>query len=397
MKIKNTQDQYGLVAKIFHWAIAFLIIGLIPVGLFMGGMENSPLKFEVYAMHKSFGLLVLFLGIGRIVWRFVSPPPHHLQSHQPWERALAKASHAWLYVCVIGMPLTGWLMSSASEFPVPFFGMQMPHIIGKDEALGELFYQAHEILAYTLLFVLALHMAGALKHHVIDRDETLQRMTWKNAGLGLAAAIVLIAGASYAASGLTFLNGDKEQHSAKEIIQNPTLGDVLATKVMDEHGWSIVPDKSRLGFKATLYGSQFEGVFGTFGGTIVFNPDDLSTAVADITIDMKNVKTGDSDRDSNIVGSDWFDSEKHPEARFMTTGFEKTGENSYLAMGNLVIRGVTMPLNLPFNLTINGGEAVMKAEATLNRLDFGIGTGQWEDEKTVGHSVNVVVDLTAVQ
>lgn len=396
MKLKNTSGQYGLVAKFFHWAIAFLILGLIPVGLFMGGMENSPLKFEIYAMHKSFGLLVLFLGIARIVWRFVSPPPHHLANHKPWERGLAKASHAWLYVCVIGMPLTGWLMSSASEFPVPFFGLQMPHIIGKDEALGELFYQAHETLAYTLLFVLALHMAGALKHHVIDRDQTLQRMTWAKAGIGVAALVILIAGTSYMLSGLSILK-DAREHAAEEISETVAGADIAAPDVMDEHGWRIAPDKSRLTFKATLYGSEFEGVFGKFGGTIVFNPDDLSTAMADITIDMKDVKTGDVDRDSSIVGADWFDSEKHPEARFMTTGFERTGDNNYIATGTLVLRGVAMPLNLPFTLDINQNEATMKAETTLDRLDFGIGTGQWVDEKTVGHSVNVLIDLTAVQ
>lgn len=396
MQIKNSQTQYGVVSKVFHWVIAFLIIGLLPVGLGMGVMENSPLKFQIYAMHKSFGLLVLFLGIARIVWRLISPPPRHLENHKPWERALAKASHAWLYVCVIGMPLSGWLMSSASQFPVPFFGMQLPHIIGKNETLSGVFNQTHEILAYTLLFVLALHIAGALKHHIIDRDETLQRMTWKKAGIVVAAFIVLIAGSSYALSGLAFWK-DLSAHKEKITSRSTQDKDAKSTESLEENSWAIVKEKSSLTFKATLYGSEFEGIFGNFDGTIIFNPDDLQGAVADISVDMKDVKTGDANRDSSITGAEWFDSEKHPEARFMTTGFEKTGENSYLAIGNLVIRGVTMPLHLPFTLDIEDDKAVMKSEITLNRLDFGIGTGEWEDEKTVGHSVNVAIELTAVQ
>ena len=69
MQLANTEDEYGLLAKVFHWLIAVLIIGLLPMGLFMSGMENSPLKFEIFALHKSFGLLVFFLGLARVVWR----------------------------------------------------------------------------------------------------------------------------------------------------------------------------------------------------------------------------------------------------------------------------------------------------------------------------------------
>lgn len=398
MRFLNSDEEYGLVHKSFHWIIAVLIIGLIPVGLGMTMMENSPLKLEVFAMHKSFGLVVFFLGLFRICWRFFSITPDDLETHKPWEVTLASAAHFWLYVCIIGMPLTGWLMSSAAEFPVPFFGYQMPHLMGKDEALAETFSNAHGILGYTLLFVLALHAAGALKHHVIDKDETLKRMSWAKAGLGLVAILVLYMGLSYALSAKAIF--DKSMRNTVENIPvAKPAGDLSMTdtSALAAHEWAIVKAQSKLTFRTTLYGSEFEGVFSGFDGKIIFDPANLESAFADIQIQMKNVATGDHDRDANIGYGEWFDSENYPESNFRTIQFEDLGEGRYLAIGNLTIRDVTMPLSLPFTLSIDGDTAKMEGEANINRLDYGIGKGQWEDEKSVGHNVKVKIQLIAIR
>lgn len=411
MMLANTEDDYGLIARLFHWLIAVMIIGLLPMGLFMTGMDNSPLKLEVYALHKSFGLLVFFLGLGRIVWRFVSPPPDHLENHEHWEVTLAAASHFWLYMCIIGMPLSGYLMSSALEFPVPFFGLSFPRLLAKNEHLGELFGQTHEILAYTLLFVLGLHVAGALKHHVIDKDETLQRMAYKTQGMLLPAAIVLVVGASFGVSGLLIAKGflHKGAETAAPAMQVATAPAPAApaaispaaappdTSALAENGWAIVPVQSKLQFRTTMYGSEFTGDLPDFNGTILFNPDDLSTARADIRINMVKVTTGDADRDSNIGGAAWFDSGAFPEARYEAAKFEKADGNNYVAIGNLTIRDKTMPVVIPFTLDIAGNTAHMKGDVTLNRLDYGMGEGEWEDEKTVGHDVEVLIDVTAIR
>lgn len=400
MALANTEDEYGLIARLFHWLVAVLILGLLPVGLFMNGMENSPLKFEIYALHKSFGMLVFFLGLGRILWRFISPAPDHLETHAHWEVTLAGAAHFWLYVCMIGMPLTGWLMSSAGEFPVPFFGVQLPYLIGKDQAMLELFGEVHEILGYTLLFVLGLHMAGALKHHVIDRDDTLIRMAWRKEGVLLPALVVLVAGFSYAISGYALL-GKVMTKSAPlaasgQTVQQSTTGPATAA-ALGEHGWAILPDISRLQFQAVLYNAPFTGEFGDFDGKIIFNPDDLSTAKADITVRLSDVSTGDADRDSNIVGAEWFDTALFPVARYVTRHFEKAEGNNYVAVGDLTIRDQTMPLVIPFTLDIENNTAHMKAEIELDRTAFGIGQGQWADEATVKHDVKVMIDLKATQ
>lgn len=400
MELSNTEDQYGLIAKMFHWVIAVMIIGLLPVGLGMGTLENSPFKFQIYALHKSFGLLVFVLGLGRIIWRFVSPPPEHLESHAKWEVTLASAAHFWLYVCIIGMPLSGWLMSNAGEFPVPFFGLQMPALIGKNEGLGDLFSNVHEILGYTLMFVLALHAAGALKHHVIDKDETLKRMTYTKAGMGLVAALVIVLGVSYFLSTGVLL---QKFLRSKPQVDTPTSAQQTSNSTMPEtanlpkNGWAIIPGISKLQFTGMLYNAPFTGDFGDFGGTIVFNPDDLSAAKADITVHMDKIATGDADRDQNIVGAEWFDAGKFPTARYVTTKFEKADGNKYIAIGDLTIRDKTMPLMIPFTLDIENKTAHMQGEVTLDRTNFGVGEGQWADESTVKHDVKVTIDLKAAQ
>ena len=406
MQVMNSDEKYGAVAKLFHWTIAFMILGLIPVGLGMGMMENSPLKLEVYALHKSFGLLVFFLGIARLVWRFITPAPDHLPSHKRWEQMLAKASHAWLYVCIFGMPLSGWLMSSAGEFPVPFFGLQMPDIIGKDEQLGDLFFLVHQVLAYTLLFILALHIAGALKHHFIDRDETLQRMTWGKAGKIAVIILIIEVGGIYALSGATiirknFITAPGEEAQKKLQEAPPGLAapnyNVPGEKTPGKDGWAIVQGPTKVEFKASLYKTEFTAMTGDVTGDITFNPDDLENAIVKIRVGTKALYSGDQERDNTMKGKEWLDSENYPDIWFVADEFERGEGDNYVAIGTLNIRGKTLPLILPFTLDLSNKKAHMTGSVNLNRLDFDIGAGNWADEGTVSHMVTIMVDLTAVQ
>jgi cytochrome b561/polyisoprenoid-binding protein YceI len=400
MTLKNTQTEFGLVAKGFHWLIAFIILGLIPVGFFMTGMDNSPVKFEVYAWHKTFGLTVFFLGLARIIWRFISPPPPVLATHQRWEHRLANAAHIWLYICIIGLPLSGWLMSSAAEFPVPFFGLQMPALMGKDEGLADLFQEVHEALAYSILAILALHIAGALKHHVIDRDETLKRMAYRRAGIFLAVTIVFISGLSYVVSAYSMLKEGEEGRETSASSNAETTTSVIssaepvASAIAD--GWVIDQAASSLTFTATLYGAKFEGTFKDFSGEIEFDPKNPEQGSGIIRISMKDVVTGDKDRDSNIGGAAFFDSTTYPESVLKIDSFIAK-DDGFEGQGTLTIKGVAMPITFPFTLDINDTQAIAVGTLTLKRLDFGIGTGEWVDDKTIGHDVIVSFNVTATR
>jgi cytochrome b561 len=176
MGIKNTTDTYGSMAKFFHWSIAFIMLALILVGFYMSGLERSPFRGDLYFYHKSFGVLVLWLVGLRILWRLYNKPPVPHDNHQQWEKGLAKITHVFLYIAMVGMPLSGWLMSSAGGHSVSLFGLEMPSLIGKNPEIGKQMHRIHGILPYVLTGAITLHAIGALKHHYMDRDSTLKRM-----------------------------------------------------------------------------------------------------------------------------------------------------------------------------------------------------------------------------
>ena len=185
MHFKNTVKEYGMNARAFHWVMALLMIGLLGLGFFMDHLKPDPFKFELYGLHKSFGILVLFLVLLRVSWRFISVVPEGLSTHAKWERFLAVTIHIVLYICMIGMPLSGWVMSSSGGHDVSVFGLfNMPEIIGENKEVSGLSKTAHKLFAYGLLGAVALHILGALKHHILDGDSTLRRMggTWYIAG-----------------------------------------------------------------------------------------------------------------------------------------------------------------------------------------------------------------------
>lgn len=166
-------------------------------------------------------------------------------------------------------------------------------------------------------------------------------------------------------------------------------------------GWRIIPAESHLEFEGTQMGAPFKGSFGSFDGKIDFDPANLPASKADITIQMDSVDATSTDRNKYLRMADWFNVAKFPEARFVTTAIEKgLDTNQYVAKGNLTIRDVTLPVILPFTLmimTTDSGEKIarMTGETAINRLDFGVGQGQWSDVKSVGNQVKLRVKLEA--
>jgi len=173
--------RYDPVAVTLHWLIALAIIAMIPLGFFMGDLPIS-IRFDAYAFHKSLGLTVLALSIFRLIWRFMNPPPALPDGMKPIEKRLAHAAHWLLYCLMVAMPLTGWLMVSASKkYPTVFFWMgEVPFIpmpAGIDgKATAEWFEEIHELLAIGAIALISLHLFAALKHHFIYKDTTLTRM-----------------------------------------------------------------------------------------------------------------------------------------------------------------------------------------------------------------------------
>lgn len=177
MQLNNTPETYGIVTKSFHWLMALLIIGLLAVGLLMEDISELSLKLKVYGLHKSFGIVVLTLAIARIGWHLYSKKPGFVPGLKKIERLAASVVHGFFYIGMVGMPLSGWMMSSAAGRPVSVFGLfTLPDLVPQDQALREVFGTAHEVLGYTLIIGILAHAGAALKHHFVNKDQTLRRM-----------------------------------------------------------------------------------------------------------------------------------------------------------------------------------------------------------------------------
>ncbi len=171
------KKTYSPFAKALHWSMALGIIGLVTLGSIMSDMPLSPEKLQYFSWHKWAGVSVFALVWIRLTYRFISPPPAYPGSISVNVQRLAHAGHIALYAFMLIIPLTGWLMSSAKGVQTVWFGvLPLPDLIGKDKALGHLLEDVHGALSWIMVSLVAGHMAAALKHHFIDRDDTLLRM-----------------------------------------------------------------------------------------------------------------------------------------------------------------------------------------------------------------------------
>lgn len=142
----------------------------------MQGLPLSPQKLELYSYHKWLGVTILLLFLPRLLVRIAKPPPALLPA-PPWQLKLAKITHTLLYILILLVPISGWMMSSAKGFPVVYLGIvPLPDLVGKDKEFGNFLKDVHEALSSGLALLVVLHLGAAVKHHLIDKDGTLHRM-----------------------------------------------------------------------------------------------------------------------------------------------------------------------------------------------------------------------------
>ncbi len=174
---KNTNSQeWSLLSKAFHWLSAALIAVQIPLGFYADSLKLSTLKLDMFVWHKSLGMLVLVLVILRMLWRIKSTIPAPV-SGAAIEKYLASTAHGLLYLLMLALPISGWVTSSAANFPVKLFWLiPLPAITGPDTALKSLAAEVHEICVFALIIILLMHIGAALRHHFLLRDSALKRM-----------------------------------------------------------------------------------------------------------------------------------------------------------------------------------------------------------------------------
>jgi len=177
-------SKYPASMRVLHWLRAAVVIGTAGVGLTMVNLPDElPAKFELlYPNHKQFGLLALLLVLAQLLLRTRGRVPGPPAGLQPWERTLSRFAHRALYVLLVVVPLMGYSMSSTftQSDGVPFFFIaHVPELLPKDDRWFEVFQLLHRILAYALLALIVLHVAGAIKHRFFDKGrdaDVMQRM-----------------------------------------------------------------------------------------------------------------------------------------------------------------------------------------------------------------------------
>lgn len=178
MQWRNSRERYGLVAIGLHWLVAFAVFALFALGLWMTELTYyHPWYQRGPALHKSIGVLLFALMVVRLLWRLLNPPPAPLPSHPRFERMAARWVHALLYLLLFAVMLAGYLISTADGRPIEVFGLfalpaTLTSIPEQEDVAGEV----HLFLAVTVIALALLHAGAALKHHFVDRDNTLRRM-----------------------------------------------------------------------------------------------------------------------------------------------------------------------------------------------------------------------------
>ncbi len=421
---QDRSARYSTVAIALHWLIAAAIVLQVILAGRMDG-PPTPQSFAVTQFHKSIGISILLLSLVRLGWRLINPPPPLPAAMPRWEVTLAKVTHVGFYVVMIAMPLTGWLMVSTSRIvlptllfgavhwpDIPMVGSLAPgarhvwHLVGQ---------QGHEIIAKLIYLLLALHVGGALKHQLFDRGEpVLGRMApgavpgrWLEPRLliiALAFAGVLAFGKFYAPP-LPHMSAPPPPPASTAEAPTPVPAPVAAGPAAaapavaesdDPVHWKVSPG-STLTFATTWGGDPVQGRFDRWKADILFSPKALDRSKVTVTIDMASARTGDEQRDGSLPSSDWFDSAGHPSAVFTATRFTRNGEGRYVAHGTLQLKGVSKPLDLLFDLRIDETRATVGARASLDRLAFGVGQGEFAATDQIPAKVAVRVQLRAAR
>jgi cytochrome b561/polyisoprenoid-binding protein YceI len=426
-----SRARYSVVAMLLHWAIAATLLFEIGLGWRMDA-PRGPQSFAVYQLHKSVGITVLILTLLRLAWRLTNPPPAFPATMKRWEKALAHMTHLGFYVLLLGLPLTGWLIVSTARQRIPtlLYGLlPWPHLPGVSALEGAARQQVnavaefgHQTLIYGAYALLALHIAGALKHQFVDRGADMARMLpAPPRRLAIATIAVLAAlGGAFLIGNRVHLGGETiaaaaSPPAAQTQAEVAAVPSALVTSPVNEGAgntaepsstleeakaaepvkWNVRKPASTLAFKTKWSSGAIDGSFGKWDADILFSPDALAGSAVSVTVDMSSAITGVPDTQDALPGSDWFAVATHPTARFTAKNFRHLSGNRYEARGTLNLRGTSRPLTLPFTLKISGKQARMSGTAQIDRTTFGVGQGQFATTEDVAGMVSVIVNLTA--
>jgi len=397
MALTNTHTRYGSVARSFHWLTALLILTLIPVAVIANQLpydtsEQLARKAWLFSLHKTLGVTVFFVALLRILWAIVQPKPAPLHPHNKTETFLAETAHWLLYGSLVLAPLSGWIHHAATAGFAPIWwplGQNLP-LVPKSDSFAALSGGAHWVFGKVMAAAILAHVAGALKHQIIDRDATLRRMLngapelaalspARHSALPLGAAIAIWAVVLAAGSVFGIYKPHASTAQAAELSQ-----------VASE--WEV--QSGSIALTVTQFGGLVTGQFADWTADIDFDPQIMGAQAGTVEVVIATGSLTLGSVTSQALAPDFFNAAAFDTATYTADLY--TLNDQFVARGALQLKGVSVPFEMPFRLSIDDGVAVMSAQTTLDRRDFGIGDNL-PDEDAVNFAVQVDINLTATQ
>ncbi len=403
MAAGNRHDSYGWITKTFHWSIALMIFTMLALGWTASTLAERIEAPDIaatdatlywakllFTIHKTLGVTIFFVAILRILWAVSQPRPGLLNGDKRAEAALAETVHWLLYGSLIAVPLSGWVTHAATTGYAPIwwpFGQGLP-FVPEDPAVAQIAAALHVILQWVLTGAIALHVAGALKHHVIDRDATLRRMlpgrlaavpTARQPGHALPVFAALAVWA--AALGIGAWAG---WLTPAEAARGAALAEVQGE-------WDV--QDGALSITILQNGSDVTGNFSEWTADITYSetPDERGRhGAVTVTVAIPSLTLGGVT--DQAMGPAYFAAEEWPTATFRADLVR--AEDGLIADGTLGIKGNEVPVRMPVTLDITGDTAEADGTLQVDRRDFGIGMDV-QDEGTLAHAVRIDWALTA--
>ncbi len=397
MAIANTATRYGSVTRSFHWLTALLIMTLIPVAMIAHELphdisEQLARKAWLYSLHKTLGVGVFFVALLRIIWALSQPKPASLHPDRKMENFLAETAHWLLYGSLVLAPMSGWIHHAATSGFAPIWwplGQSLP-LVAKSKSVSALFGGLHWVFGKVMIVSLLLHIAGAFKHYFIDKDATLRRMLNGAPDLrdldatrhGYVSLIATFAIWGIVLTGAGFAGFYAPKAGATDAA---ALSDVTSD-------WTV--EQGTVAIGVTQFGSTVEGSFTDWTANISFDPtiQGGTSGQVEVVIAIGSLTLGSVT--DQAMGPDFFDASQFETATFNADVI--TNIDGFVAQGTLTIKDVTIPVTMPFRLSLNEGEANVKAQLMLNRMDFGIGANM-PDEGSLAFAVDVIIELDATK
>lgn len=402
MSLRNSANEYGRISKLFHWLTALLILSNLVIGLIAADFAKSVAESSnttsiarattMFSIHKTMGVIIFFVAIARIVWAIAQPKPGLLNGDRPLEAWAAETVHWLLYGSLVAVPLSGWVHHSAATGYAPIWwplGQNLP-MVPKSESVAHVVATLHFLFISVLCGAIAFHVAGAMKHHLIDQDATLRRMlpgsikgapTSRQPGhilpaIGALVIWIVVLGGGGALGWFSLPRAESRIPLAAA-----------------ESGWQV--ENGSLEISVQQMGSEVTGAFADWTAAIEYDPFPEEAGrhgSVKVMVSIGSLTLGSVT--GQALGRDFLDAESFPKAVFDADLLST--DAGHVARGTLTIRDVSIPVEMPFDLKTDGMSAEASGSLEVDRRAFGIGTSV-TDAGSLGFETVIRFALAAVR